>query len=69
MKARPLQALFAKRNESRIPHEAALITARFEQLIGDIYAADFESVGELLTIVSLPLRILAVSCDNRLHKI
>jgi hypothetical protein len=37
--------LIAKRNESRIPYDAALITARSEQLVGDMFAADFESFG------------------------
>ncbi len=36
---------FAKRNESLIPYDEALITARSEQLIRDMYAADFESFG------------------------
>ena len=33
MKAQPSQASYAKRNERLIPYDAALITARSEQLI------------------------------------
>lgn len=33
MKAQPSQASFARRNESLIPYDAALITALSEQLI------------------------------------
>jgi hypothetical protein len=36
---------FARRNESLIPYDAALITERSEQLIREMYAEDFESFG------------------------